>query len=90
MQKRSFWLLWGLGCVGLIFIKLYLHNRLVNLSYKQQKLETQRIALAKEQNALRMQLLALKDHHKAEKRAHDDLGLVQLKTSQVQLLKGHA
>ena len=91
MKQRSFWLLFLASVFGLLFIKLYLHNRSINLSYNKQKLENKRIALRKEQNALRMQLLALKDHGLAEARAGKELGMVQLKTTQIKALetKGH-
>ena len=91
MKKRSLLLLWGAGLFSLLFVKLYLHNRSINLSYTRQKLENKRIALRKELNGLRMQLLTLKDHHSAEERARTQLNLTQLKVSQIkQLPKGQA
>ena len=83
MKKRSFLLLWSVCAFSLIFVKLYLHNRSINLSYTRQKLENRQVALRKEVNGLRMQLLALKDHHHAQERAKKELGLVQLTVNQI-------
>ena len=90
MKKRSFLLLWSVCALGLLFVKLYLHNRSINLSYTKQKLENKRVVLRKELNGLRMQLLTLKDHHNAEVRAKTELGLRQLNAHQVKALPKEA
>ncbi len=90
MKKRSFLLLWSAGACGLLFLKLYLHNRSINLSYTRQKLENKRVALRKELNGMRMQLLSLKDHHNAEVRAKKELSLTQLNVQQVKALPKEA
>ncbi|MFH1643946.1 MAG: cell division protein FtsL [bacterium] len=83
MIKFNFLTLFIFFNLSFLFVKIYQHNKSMQLNYEKQKLETNIIELEKEKNKLLIALSKLKNPHRIKKIAKNKFGLRPLKLSQV-------
>ena len=83
MTRKQF-LYWAASIVlFFVFASIYQYNRVVRLQYDIQKIEKEKIKLAKLFDQHRAQLCALKDARLVKSEAQAMLGFSQLKLSQI-------
>lgn len=83
MIKFNFLTFFILFNLSFLFIKIYQHNKSVQLSYEKQTLENKTIKLQKKRDKLLIKLSKLKNPKRIKKTAKNKLGLKPIKLSQI-------
>ena len=69
--------------VASVFLKIYQHNLLINLSYRRQLLERKKKFLMEHKNKLLVRLFKFKNHQNVKKIAMEKLDLRPIMLSQI-------
>ncbi len=83
MIKFKFLTFFILFNLSFLFIKIYQHNKSVQLNYDRQKLENRRTELTKEKDKLLVKLSKIKNPKQIKKLAQKKLGLRPVKLAQI-------
>lgn len=83
MKRKNFFSLLFLLGLFLVFLKIYQHNLLIKMAFEKQRLERQRLKLKDKRSLLLIKFFKLKNFKKIQQIAVDDLGLQELKLSQI-------
>lgn len=83
MERNNFFSLLFLLTITFVFTKIYQHNLIIKLTYEKQRLEGKRIILKQQKNKKLVKLYNLKDFNRIKKIAKKEIGLQELKLSQI-------
>ncbi len=83
MISKRFWLIMGCAYLLLIFLKIFQHNQVVNLTYAKQKLQAYKEGMNRKKDTLLASLLVAKNQNEVKAVAQNKLNLIPLKHRQV-------
>ena len=83
MNKAHFLPLSLLCILLFLFIKIYQHNKIIKLTYAQQRIEKSHANLTKEKNKLLLSLNELQDRTTIKTKTQEQLKMNPLKISQI-------
>ena len=83
MIKFNFLTFFILFNLSFLFVKIYQHNKTIQLNYNRQKFENKRTELIKEKDKLLIKLSKIKNPKLIKKTAQNKLGLKPIKLTQI-------
>ena len=88
MNRSRFFTISFVLAVVFLFLKVYQHNKIFSVIREKQRVERVKEKLRKKRNKLLVELYKMKDQKLVYARAYNELGLVQMKPSQIVTLTG--
>lgn len=83
MTRKRFFSLLFLLSLFFVFLKIYQHNLLIKLNFEKQRLERKKLKLKDRKSLLLVEVFKLKDFKRVQRIAQEELGLQELKLSQI-------